>query len=830
MVVFLELILPIIILIAIILVISPFVYPLYAIYEFFKLRSEILSNYEEFRDRWLSMILASLLVFMIGSLLLGIAKQYLEYTYYNYLSCIAALITSFYLVLGFVGAPAIALFFSIANFVTKTNEDLQILITNYIYKISKDYNRYHFSITKILITAFWSIVSFLILKVFSKMFHINILDNLITSFFPILLISLLINLMIFLKLAYGLDSKQNQEEINKTFHIMKPFLGLLLSYLILSYLTNPNINTTFINIFILSSILFYYYKKQSDFYLKHFEFVKLYEEDSKEENNFSDLISFKPNDSKIQNPTYLIKSEILKNSPFINDLLIKLINFSKVAVNFKTDAKLSKGKKENDIKLMNNFISTLDKIFIENSGLSFENKVDILVYLFYSLIRNGQKFGPMLLLAFLVYHYSNTHKENPEKDYLKNKIKELINNKTLNTPKRMSDFLFSWQYLFNFYNNTTESIKKLPKFVKKSLKKVLEDYSPLTLKKNKLLRKTVKLKDLIKVLHPKPKDSYTSLLYSGIIQDTKISKLKPTEYFPIVLKDEELALKNIDIAPIWALIRNISSLNFQNPEIYLGVQRRLKNILENIDSLRRFINILDFYIPIFIISKDDIIKISENLKNHQLKILISKELNIKKITFQSISISAINMVFDNINLINVDFEKVKTIAHAIDSLLILEKIISISMKSPNLGIYTIKDLNFQEIKNRQKIKEIIDNCLDIYFQNNLKNEEINIIIRPNSKSDFAALAKILSFLTSKYPKFKLFNVSNKIEEFTDPYKKEMEKNKPITNFLKTFVFIAELSRYNRDNEIFKSYGLIYEYIKFMNISKIKKVTLLLSTI
>jgi len=168
-------------------------------------------------------------------------------------------------------------------------------------------------------------------------------------------------------------------------------------------------------------------------------------------------------------------------------------------------------------------------------------------------------------------------------------------------PDFIANFLSYWKDRIN-------GLQALPKEVFTNLKRQFESYNELTLKRRKMLSREFKLKDLIKILKPHPKDSKTSLLYRAIIEDSKSSKLETkvnketgaiesSEHTTAAISDNrvshiaklEFIQKSIKNLPINSLIKNLSFLTAaQAPEL----KTRLKSIFKSGNGLR-FINPFD---------------------------------------------------------------------------------------------------------------------------------------------------------------------------------------------------------------------------------------------
>ena len=160
---------------------------------------------------------------------------------------------------------------------------------------------------------------------------------------------------------------------------------------------------------------------------------------------------------------------------------------------------------------------------------------------------------------------------------------------------------------FGYWKYCHGNIKSFPKGLFGLLKKQLESFSEVTLKGQKMLHRDIKLKDLIKILHPQPINSEMSKLYRAIIEDGKASKLKTVvdDKGKIVKSDHvtaaisrddvsheekrEFVQKSIDKIPINALIKNLS---FLKPEDAPELKKRLTSMFKSGSGLR-FINPFD---------------------------------------------------------------------------------------------------------------------------------------------------------------------------------------------------------------------------------------------
>ncbi|MEN3015676.1 MAG: hypothetical protein ABDH21_06460 [bacterium] len=450
----------------------------------------------------------------------------------------------------------------------------------------------------------------------------------------------------------------------------------------------------------------------------------------------------------------------------------------------------------------------IDKIKLHtNSDQELHNSIQELIEIFNICLYYGRKSILSLIIAYLIYIYQKENLTEKQKEFLRNKLNSIINEKVLNTPRRIIETLEFWQNIHQIHNLQKPSIKKIPAFVKKRLKKILEKYSPLTLKKHKVLNRNIKLKDLIKILHPKPKDNILCLTYSSIIQDTKLSKLKPQEYLPDLISNDQAIANKISHIPIQTLIRNVKKFNIDNPEIFKALENRLNDIISNIQKLNRFVNIFDFYIPIFSLSKKEIINIHNNLKNEQLK----------SITRELIDNFATDLVLNAIDLstiiidYNINYSKIQQIITIINYLTKVESLISTQLSNIDFSLYNSNC-------NKLKLKQLLNKSIKTYYQNNSrKHEKLLIVLNlPKHKEtlmyNISDIAKIISFFTSIYENYTLTLIGTKIQNLTELYLDLTKNSEPIDKYLLTFSFITEYINTTRKKHSHK-YNDICEYLK-----------------
>jgi len=194
------------------------------------------------------------------------------------------------------------------------------------------------------------------------------------------------------------------------------------------------------------------------------------------------------------------------------------------------------------------------------------------------LADKGMKLSPVVLLSVLSsrgYSFRDKHTE-----YI------------FNTPARIGEAVSLQNLKLLKLNNS---------FKKNVLKTALESMNEVTLRKNKMKRRKVKLADLIKLLRPHPKDAKMAELFKAIIQNSKEASLRPEENIvsiksSTILKEEEkkeLIDMNLEKMPINQIIRNLKFLADKydfNKNIELQ-----KRVIAKLNSVKdyRMLNIFD---------------------------------------------------------------------------------------------------------------------------------------------------------------------------------------------------------------------------------------------
>jgi hypothetical protein len=172
-----------------------------------------------------------------------------------------------------------------------------------------------------------------------------------------------------------------------------------------------------------------------------------------------------------------------------------------------------------------------------------------------------------------------------------------------NTPQRIAEAIALQNLGLLKLNNS---------FKEHILKYSLENMNEITLRKNKMKRRKVKLADLIKLLHPKPKNDKIAKLFKAIIENSNEASLKEAENIVSIksstkLNEEEkkeLIDTNLEKMPINQIVRNMKFLA-DKYDFKKNIELQ-KRIIEKLNSVKdyKLLNIFDvitaaMYVPQF---------------------------------------------------------------------------------------------------------------------------------------------------------------------------------------------------------------------------------------
>lgn len=214
------------------------------------------------------------------------------------------------------------------------------------------------------------------------------------------------------------------------------------------------------------------------------------------------------------------------------------------------------------------------------------------------LADKGIKLSPVIILSILSDGGYSFRWENKGVEHQYKKVDYIFN-----TPQRVAEAVALKNLgLLKLNNSFKEHILKI----------ALENMGDITIRKNKMKRRKIKEADLIKLLHPKPKDTRISKLFKAVIENTKEASLKETENIVSIksstkLNEEEkkeLIDTNLEKMPINQIIRNIKFLaDKYDFKKNIEIQQR---IIEKLNSVKdyKLLNIFDvitaaMYVPQF---------------------------------------------------------------------------------------------------------------------------------------------------------------------------------------------------------------------------------------
>jgi len=198
----------------------------------------------------------------------------------------------------------------------------------------------------------------------------------------------------------------------------------------------------------------------------------------------------------------------------------------------------------------------------------------------------GRKTSPAVITGFIASKQKLNNETVTDRKVYQEMVKR-IDKSLFRTPKQMAEALYTFQLL------TELPIKKVPKSYKKAMKSVLESYDRMTLIKNRLRRREIKLADLIKVLHPKPKNQTIADTYKAIIENrVRLDEQEKQVMATTIMSDSSLTKEekqkrledSIDKMPINMLIRNLAQFSESSLDTKLKIRARLESVLESLKS------------------------------------------------------------------------------------------------------------------------------------------------------------------------------------------------------------------------------------------------------
>ena len=211
-------------------------------------------------------------------------------------------------------------------------------------------------------------------------------------------------------------------------------------------------------------------------------------------------------------------------------------------------------------KLRNSFYwSAEDRLKMLEASIDeerdFEYKIGLANFLSNYL---GIRLSPVIILTRLAEQSkANTYHNFPNKNSITKTVAKIMDR-----PDKITNAIAYAQYNLG-------SGKELPPYYKRALRDAFEKYDAYTLRKFRLRRRKVKTADVIKLLHPKPRNLELSRLYKAIIENSKEASIEKGTVITEVLSDSKKTAEektawittNLDNIPINATVRNMGSID-----------------------------------------------------------------------------------------------------------------------------------------------------------------------------------------------------------------------------------------------------------------------------
>lgn len=153
-------------------------------------------------------------------------------------------------------------------------------------------------------------------------------------------------------------------------------------------------------------------------------------------------------------------------------------------------------------------------------------------------------------------------------------------------PDEMSDVLAYYikmhtQEVRDVHGRTSHTGKKIPAQIRKGIEKALRKFDEYQLSKYKGTRKEVKLRDVIRIIHPKPLDEKQSDLWKRVITD----ELATANTWEVALSNAGQSAKNddgtVDRTALETLKRDAWESKIINKELgYMAALRNIRNIIQ----------------------------------------------------------------------------------------------------------------------------------------------------------------------------------------------------------------------------------------------------------
>jgi len=320
--------------------------------------------------------------------------------------------------------------------------------------------------------------------------------------------------------------------------------------------------------------------------------------------------------------------------------------------------------------------------------MDFEYKIGLANFLSNYL---GIRLSPVIILTRLAEQSkANTYWNYPNKSSITKVV-----TKIMDRPDKITNAIAYAQYNLG-------SGKELPPYYKRALRDAFEKFDPYTLRKFRLKRRKVKTSDVIKLLHPKPRNLELSRLYKAIIENTKEASIEKGTVITEVLSDTKKSAEektawittNLENIPINATVRNMRSVDSSDKNL---------NILYN--KLRKGLRVENGFPVVKVVNPFDILVAGTNSDAKKMEVTnraLSEFVNQVNLGVDKLKIAFLVDVSGSMGGSNID-----TVAQYFAFLFPM-------MKNSNLRLYSFDTRVHDMNKNVELYKANANNMINLY--------------------------------------------------------------------------------------------------------------------
>ncbi len=213
----------------------------------------------------------------------------------------------------------------------------------------------------------------------------------------------------------------------------------------------------------------------------------------------------------------------------------------------------------------------------------------------------GIRLSPVILVTRLASQAIT----NPDKELI-SRVADSI----MDRPDKITNAIAYAQY-------SNGSGKALPPFYKRTLKDSFERFDAYTLRKFRLRRRKVKTADVIKLLHPKPRNLALSKLYKAIIENSHEASIEKGTVITEVLSDNKITAEqkqawistNLETIPINSTVRNMKNIESSD-----------KNLVVLYNKLKRGLRITNGFPAVKVLNPFDVLTAGVNSDSKKMAV------------------------------------------------------------------------------------------------------------------------------------------------------------------------------------------------------------------